>query len=73
MENAAPDWLLTSIKDRGPGTYYRYSVELLNIAKGAPGEYASWSLRDLNDQRYAPHPDASPEVAEALVRARSQG
>jgi hypothetical protein len=50
----APDWIVHRIKDHGPGTYYRYSIEgtNLNYEEGHASRRFSWSVPGLDDARY---------------------
>lgn len=70
-QDTSPDWLLTSIRDRGPGEYYRYRVELINTARGDGGFWCAWDVRDLNDPRYGVHHTADARVSAQLAAARA--
>lgn len=69
---AGPDWLVIKIEDRGPGTYYRFAVlgENLNYREGTRDRFFNWSVRDIQDPRFAPHPDATPEMKLAIEAAK---
>ena len=48
------DWVVTSIEDRGPGTYYRYQVTGINLnhPEGHPDREFSWSVPSIDKDRY---------------------
>jgi len=50
----AKDWIVTSLVDRGPGSYYRYFIEGVNLnhPEGCADRKFSWSVPDIADDRY---------------------
>jgi hypothetical protein len=66
----APDWLVTSIHDAGPGVRYRFYVEGENASARPIDRYFSWFVASVGDPRFVAHPDASPEVVAALAAAK---
>ncbi len=46
-------WHVESLKDRGPGTYYRFHIQGRIVQGGdVKDEEFSWSVRDLDDVRF---------------------